>query len=114
MNHLPDGYFQFQNKNGGGFISTIGLKKVFKFSFNRNKRVKTPVKQQHVNPLAMELKSRSKKGKSSRIGTSGSEVSEMRAEHILSTQNRNSSSGYVFYPLSQVSLKIHVLRCAQL
>ncbi|XP_058129093.1 uncharacterized protein LOC131290022 [Anopheles ziemanni] len=49
---------------------------------------------QLADQLSLDLKATGKKDRS-RIGTSGSEVSEARHEHTLTAHNRNSSSGYV-------------------
>ncbi|XP_058823429.1 uncharacterized protein LOC131684504 isoform X2 [Topomyia yanbarensis] len=106
-------------------FGAMGLKKVFRFGKFRNKKastrsnctgdpngsltddVESTVRQlvgvdgksgkqlAAADQLSLDLKAADKKDRS-RIGTSGSEVSEARHEHTLTAHhNRNSSSGYV-------------------
>ncbi|XP_053690595.1 uncharacterized protein LOC128739187 [Sabethes cyaneus] len=114
-----------QNSRRKLLFGAKGLKKVFRFGKFRNKKsiARTagssggeyngsfidddgslqpvdgrPSKQQLAassDQLSLDLKTTDKKDRS-RIGTSGSEVSEARHEHTLTAHhNRNSSSGYV-------------------
>ncbi|XP_058447749.1 uncharacterized protein LOC131428104 isoform X2 [Malaya genurostris] len=112
-----------QNQRRKLLFGAKGLKKVFRFGKFRNKKsltrsscagdphgsltddVESTVRQlagsksskqlAAADQLSLDLKAADKKDRS-RIGTSGSEVSEARHEHTLTAHhNRNSSSGYV-------------------